>query len=80
VNTDVYIDLIDSVSGTLLSTPLKIPAGTAANQVLTFTQVRQPGGTWIFKNRTVGTSVLLEPTGPNPQAPTGVAVQMRGRF
>jgi hypothetical protein len=80
VDCDVYIDLIDSASGTILSTPLKIPDGTAAAAVLTFTQLVTPGGTWLFQNETIKASVIVQQTGPNPQTPTGVNIQIRGQF
>lgn len=80
VDQDMYIDLIDSASGSLLSTPLKVPAGTAANVVLTFTQVRVLNGTWVFQNETVQPTISYVQAGPTPQAASGVTVQCRGSF
>ena len=80
VNQDMYIDLIDSASGSLLAQPMKIPAGTAAGAVLTFSNVRLAGGTWIYQNETITPTVTYVAAGVNPVAASGVAIQVRGTF
>lgn len=81
VDEDLIIDLTVGVGGpSIFTSPIVVPAGTAANVVVLWSEMATAGGTWIPQNSVLVPVVSYNKTGANPTPAQSVSIQIRGNF